>query len=925
MRKKELIGFVVFVLMICLVSAEFEVDESSSMIEVRYYEGDLVQGRVNMSFSGQDNVGFESNFDGGIGLLELLEKMNYSLGRDFTCNPASCESGYQTLTGSETKTINLNNKKTYGLKIKEDEYLINETREFRFSVFTDDVISCNNTLFIDLFDDGTIDFYNIVAKGYDCPYYEKDFGCFEEEDVTRQATVASDIYYCELVKNLPPAPAYKIGAIVDKIGPGSLGFALIPLQDGWDSYVEGVNATVPLGQDIDTSVVVDYSSIERFDALVCVWTSHEGSFLINMNENDGNTCGANYLYGQEVVIEDMDIDYEIYAIPKAYSAVGDVLFDKDIYEDMTERDLLSDIDNYLATAHGNNCSGEGCVILFSVWGRGYSPNNNYSYIDQNIHSAYLRYKRQDGLLPTADGKIYELREIPSKINSEAYLVLDVEKMEFEVPNSDGKYTFELRLDGEEIIDERIDVDIGFGFYVVPRFAFVGRETAFTADTQFNVSFSAWNFGDGSSTVYSSDNSAKHTYTAEGNFVVTTTLTKSSGSNSTKRFKVVVGEAKTSAELTLKDYESRIANLQSEINNFSDWIKPSIESVLGFSLIKTVVSSKRSEFELKVNSTDAVDEDYVQIVNSLMSLTVPYSIFVSESGSLPALVGFDGINVGHIKSLSTLISGADNEKIKANIIAWMSQNYDVSVDFKTVSAFGEFDTLNFLRIYNINIVQKPGKAENISFLIIDKPNSTMVFKSQIGVKETINGGTYLKIYGSNPLSDVEFLVIGSGAPNVADLGVYISPALGALGITNKTIRQGCWYCDPEGYFNWNRFFIGSVILITMTLGVYIILQSWYKRYYEKHLFKNPNDLYNLINFLYNSRKVGLKDSRTRNKLLERKWTGEQIRYAFRKIQGKRTGMFEIPLFKFIENRKVRKEIEKKQGRPVDTRFIKRPNL
>jgi len=33
------------------------------------------------------------------------------------------------------------------------------------------------------------------------------------------------------------------------------------------------------------------------------------------------------------------------------------------------------------------------------------------------------------------------------------------------------------------------------------------------------------------------------------------------------------------------------------------------------------------------------------------------------------------------------------------------------------------------------------------------------------------------------------------------------------------------------------------------------------------------------------------------------------------------MYEIPLFKFIENKKVKKEIEKRQGVPIDTRFIK----
>ena len=109
-------------------------------------------------------------------------------------------------------------------------------------------------------------------------------------------------------------------------------------------------------------------------------------------------------------------------------------------------------------------------------------------------------------------------------------------------------------------------------------------------------------------------------------------------------------------------------------------------------------------------------------------------------------------------------------------------------------------------------------------------------------------------------------------------------------------------------------------------IYIILQTWYKKNYEKHLFKNPNDLYNLINFIYNSRKAGLDEKEGRKKLLEKKWSKEQIVYAAKKLDGKRTGMWEIPMFKFIENRKVREELQKKNpGKPLDGRFIKMQNI
>jgi len=108
---------------------------------------------------------------------------------------------------------------------------------------------------------------------------------------------------------------------------------------------------------------------------------------------------------------------------------------------------------------------------------------------------------------------------------------------------------------------------------------------------------------------------------------------------------------------------------------------------------------------------------------------------------------------------------------------------------------------------------------------------------------------------------------------------------------------------------------------LALISYISLQEWYKKYYEKSLFDNKNDLYNIITFVYNSRRSGLTNSDIKIKLESVGWSAEKIIYIMRKIDGKRTGMFEIPIFKIFENKKIKKEIENRQGSPVDTRFIK----
>ena len=72
----------------------------------------------------------------------------------------------------------------------------------------------------------------------------------------------------------------------------------------------------------------------------------------------------------------------------------------------------------------------------------------------------------------------------------------------------------------------------------------------------------------------------------------------------------------------------------------------------------------------------------------------------------------------------------------------------------------------------------------------------------------------------------------------------------------------------------------------------------KRKYEEHLFKNRNNLFNLITYIEHARKKGLKGNEISKKLKKSGWNSEQIAYALKKHAGKRTGMAEIPIkFRF----------------------------
>jgi len=60
-----------------------------------------------------------------------------------------------------------------------------------------------------------------------------------------------------------------------------------------------------------------------------------------------------------------------------------------------------------------------------------------------------------------------------------------------------------------------------------------------------------------------------------------------------------------------------------------------------------------------------------------------------------------------------------------------------------------------------------------------------------------------------------------------------------------------------------------------------------------------------------------------KLKEKGWHNEQMIYAYKKYKGERTGMWEIPVFKFLENRKVKEEIELRKKIGINANVVPKP--
>ncbi len=456
-----------------------------------------------------------------------------------------------------------------------------------------------------------------------------------------------------------------------------------------------------------------------------------------------------------------------------------------------------------------------------------------------------------------------------------------------MPDKNGSYSFVLRFDNKEVFKEKVRVEVGFDFNVVPRFALLGRSTEFEAITAQNISSAVWEFGDGTSPAQLTGKKATHAYKTEGEFDLRVTLRSSSGASSAKKFKIIVGDAKSSANLTLKDYEQRISRVKTDISKLPEWIQESIKTALDLSLVESTVTAARKNYNQKVDDSSTTDGEYVAIVNSLLGIEVPKEVFVSNKGILPGDVGFANIDIKHLEMISGQSAEAENAVI-LGIVNWMTKNYEITEDFQTISARWDFEITQIGQVYKIVISKKDTTQSDYAYFVIDYPLTDIRFKTSLDAQGTDSGGTYIGFDGASAPSLLEFVIIGNRAPDPINLGAYISPQLEKLDVETRQIRSR-WWEDEEGNFNWNRFLLGISLILIFTFAAYIILQTWYKKYYEKKLFKNADDLYNLVNFIYNSRKTGTKDQVSREKLKEKKWSGEQISYAFKKIDGKRTGM------------------------------------
>jgi len=849
-----------------IISAGFQVGsgEGGYFIEKIYGPEFNLKGWVNISFIEEPlNSLFEDSFGNSITLEKFLG-INPSY--DYSCNFKNCPEDYSSSNGENVKVVNLNsgNTELAGFVLTGNIISINN---ITFDVESDgSENSCTSPLKLDVLDDGIIESQSNVLVNELCDPDEKDYGCFNVTQTVgvEEFNLISGSTYCQRI-NLSESPGFRIGAWVKELTASS--------ELNMSLYKENAlvaSCTLPsIITPEEYSCDIDYAT-SGGDHYVCISSgAGTGDYSIK-GSNSAEKCG---FFGKPIKGE--FASYQIFAKSKKFGIPGT----QNIVDDLGDgRSLSVIVGDYIAEKYGTSggviqCStGVGCII----------PLNIISGLDQQItlKNLLIKYEKQSGIV--TNNKFYDLIKVPAKVSS-GFQKLYMDNAGFTLPEDLGEYNFSLSLNGDVVFSEDIEIK---NAPIIN--SLKPTETASAYPTEFEVKTSnsskitkyEWDFGDDSSEVTTIKNKITHTYSSIGVYDLKITVTDSKDISSSKIFSINVSSPKNLIEDSLAKLNSNIEKIKEDINKIDLFYKQGIISILDLDSIEENVKVFEKAFDSAVD-----EEDYNAIIIDLIKIQIPQGIIktVSAEG-----VSFFDTTENVKMDILKEIGGGDYESkedaYKNSVLIWQNENVDLKVSFQEFSS--EQNSIEpLIRIFEIDISEKKNIDYDYYLVIPDLEN--IGFKNNLQTQG--NGYSYFILKGNSRVSfytteDIDF----------TNLPVFVAPPISRLSVTGDLIVGD----ERESR---SRLIVTLVIilLVVLSLTVYIIMQEWYKRKYETYLFKNKNDLYNMVNYVNSAKRKGLKKGEIEKNLKKAGWSSEKVRFVMRKYAGKRTGMFEIPIKRVVD--------------------------
>ena len=817
--------------------------------------GSRLGGTITVMFNDENlDASLRTNFGQSILLRTLLELNQKTAGTHYNCSNSNCMPNYEPVSVVEQITFGSEGAEV-GFVLEGAS--IRNVRDVRLDIRGSSAPSCFPDLSVDMFNAGTRIVTSTRYTDQGC--YVPRYGCFESDRTNYQSVnvPAGSASYCEKI-TLPAAPAFRIGA---RLTNSSSGSAVLTMKLYQLSGTLLGQCTLPLfaQNEEELNCVVPRGAVAQEDYLVCINAGSASSYRIRAESNEpcGTTDrGASYM-----------ADYEIFAQNLRFDSPSIELSDG-AFRNSTGQALLPLIQSYLTERYNNQCR-PNCIVPLRIFGAAQ---------EVRFSNAFIRYDSAIGT-GVESSSVYLLTMDNAAIDSGA-LTLDLSMANFTIPQGFSGRTLELFIDNRSLVRKNVNVSIGFSFDLQPKFAAFARDTGFTITPSNNISRATWSFGDGSAAQSSQGATTRHRYNTHGLFVITVDATNTIGQTSRRAFNVQVSNPESAVNETLALYERDLKSVLGNISLYPNWLQQELLTRLELAAINQTIAAARAA------QTSAVNEsDFVEIMNSLAGVRVPAGISISVRGTLPLSVGSENMDISLLKEMHDI--AISDESLRNSVLLWMREHYAPQARFETYSAhYGDVSEPVITRF----TIELNARGQRLpTELIIGYPADSVRIVSNSGGNDSLSRGVSIGVPDS--ANNVEFSVVGMVSPQ--EIGAYLVPAqIDGLGDLQLPADNACNFdglcSDEETRANcpsdcrpWGTAITLIIFILVIGVGAYFGLRWWYANRYESHLFKNKQDLHNILNFIGNARRGGMPEKYIQKKLKVAGWTSEQTSYALSK--------------------------------------------
>ncbi|MCX6747974.1 MAG: PKD domain-containing protein [Candidatus Pacearchaeota archaeon] len=862
---KRVVFLLAIILLSSLVSASFVLHNSS--IERTYNPKENIRGWINISFQNELVTSkLKGNYAGEMKLIDFLEANN----ADFTCNPTNCDPGWISSNDAISKSFSLSSgrEKIIGLVLNGN---FKEITRLSFNISVNNSEGCMNPLDIDFLDNGVDWKSTKTGTSYSCSI-GSGRGCFDSAASLQDVDIGLTPY-CEKIK-LNSGSNFQLGAWVRKSGSWSTGMLKMYLfsQDG--EQLKSCDLPEPSISGEEISCNISYFNSEIQDYYVCV-KANPPSQHKTRKESSGEKCGFYAYPGEQTEYN----DYWIFAKSSRFTEIGKVVFNQQEYGKLNEASLVDDAESYILEQYENNCSP--CILPIK-----FKANADLNIRIDNLDLGYSSYSGE-----RSENKLYDASAVPSKINS-GQLILDVGLSDITAPVNYGSYDFYLYLENNQILSKQISVVNNAkinNIYPLVQYALVNGKIYADISSPRNITSYKWDFGDEKSEE-TAVNYVYHKYEALGSYDLTLEVTDSSGYKTLKEVTIEVASPTTKVNSTIQDYKKRLDNITSQLTNIG-WYKDEISQKLDLENSINQINGIEREY-----NSAASEEDYISIMEKLNELKIPITI-KKASGKIPVLISQEDIDSSAVAD----VLDDCGEACKKAIAAWDQNHLQLDLDFAKIQAYYDNGVETIINAYKLKIQPDEDQDKGLYLFL---PDST------IKDLESRDVASYKVVsFDSISTQAVEF----TSATDLKDLNIFLSPEFSLINIDEQVICNQNGVCEGDETWRncrqdckpWGWALLLIIIVLVIAFIVYLLLQWWYKEKYESSLFKNRNDLYNLLNFISNGKSQGLSERDIAGKLKSQGWKSEQINYAFKKFEGKAIMPLDfIKLFKKQEIGKIK---------------------